>query len=143
MAIRPTSSRPSGQVTIQMTTISLAPKALSWSIAATVDPPGGVPAAELGGERPAPSTCERLLAYLDLGNQICHKLGIGFVDEPDLEDVFLRLDYGQMGVGGDNSWGRAPLRDYRIQADAQSYRYWIRGLRAGDAPSELARQELP
>ena len=57
--------------------------------------------------------------------------------------IHLNLDRAQRGVGGDNSWGRAPLRDYRIQADAQSYRYWIRGLRAGDAPSELARQELP
>ena len=26
-----------------------------------------------------------LLLYLDLGNKICHKLGIGFVDEPDLD----------------------------------------------------------
>ncbi|MEN8005410.1 MAG: HDOD domain-containing protein [Candidatus Krumholzibacteriota bacterium] len=26
-----------------------------------------------------------LLLYLDLGNRICHKLGIGFLDEPDLE----------------------------------------------------------
>ncbi len=26
-----------------------------------------------------------LLLYLDLGNKVCHKLGIGFVDEPDLD----------------------------------------------------------
>jgi HD-like signal output (HDOD) protein len=26
-----------------------------------------------------------LLSYLDLGNKVCHKLGIGFVDEPDLD----------------------------------------------------------
>lgn len=26
-----------------------------------------------------------LLLYLDLGNKICHKLGIGFVDDPDLD----------------------------------------------------------
>ena len=26
-----------------------------------------------------------LLLYLDLGNKLCHKLGIGFVDEPDLD----------------------------------------------------------
>lgn len=27
----------------------------------------------------------QLLLYLDLGNKICHKLGIGFVDDPDLD----------------------------------------------------------
>jgi putative nucleotidyltransferase with HDIG domain len=26
-----------------------------------------------------------LLLYLDLGNSLCHKLGIGFIDEPDLD----------------------------------------------------------
>jgi len=26
-----------------------------------------------------------LLLYLDLGNKLCHKMGIGFVDEPDLD----------------------------------------------------------
>ena len=26
-----------------------------------------------------------LLLYLDLGNRVCHKLGIGFVDEPDMD----------------------------------------------------------
>jgi putative nucleotidyltransferase with HDIG domain len=26
-----------------------------------------------------------LLSFLDLGNRVCHKLGIGFVDEPDLD----------------------------------------------------------
>lgn len=28
---------------------------------------------------------EPLLLYLDLGNRLCHKLGIGFVDDPDLD----------------------------------------------------------
>jgi beta-galactosidase len=55
----------------------------------------------------------------------------------------LNLDRAQRGVGGDNSWGRAPLREYRIPADAQSYRYWLRGLRPGDVPSALARRQLP
>ena len=57
--------------------------------------------------------------------------------------IHLNLDRAQRGVGGDNSWGRAPLREYRLPADAQSYRYWLRGLRSGDEPSELARRELP
>jgi beta-galactosidase len=57
--------------------------------------------------------------------------------------VHLNLDRAQRGVGGDNSWGRAPLKDYIIDADPQSYRFWLRALRAGDDPAEIARQVLP
>jgi hypothetical protein len=57
--------------------------------------------------------------------------------------VHLNLDRAQRGVGGDNSWGRAPLRDYVIEADPQSYQFWLRALRAGDDPAEIARQVLP
>ncbi len=28
---------------------------------------------------------EPLLLYLDLGNKLCHKLGIGFIDDPELD----------------------------------------------------------
>jgi beta-galactosidase len=57
--------------------------------------------------------------------------------------VHLNLDRAQRGVGGDNSWGRAPLKDYIIDADPQSYRFWLQALRAGDDPVEIARQVLP
>ena len=33
----------------------------------------------------AMTTDNQLLLYLDLANKICHKLGIGFLDEPDLD----------------------------------------------------------
>jgi putative nucleotidyltransferase with HDIG domain len=33
------------------------------------------------------TAADPLLLYLDLGNKLCHKLGIGFVDEPDLDIV--------------------------------------------------------
>jgi HD-like signal output (HDOD) protein len=33
----------------------------------------------------AMTTDNQLLLYLDLANKVCHKLGIGFVDEPDLD----------------------------------------------------------
>lgn len=55
----------------------------------------------------------------------------------------LHLDRAQRGVGGDNSWGRPPLDPYRIEPEAQSYRYWLRALSAGDDPAELARRRLP
>lgn len=57
--------------------------------------------------------------------------------------VHLNLDRAQRGVAGDNSWGRPPLRDYVIEADTQGYRFWMRALRAGDDPAELARRTLP
>ncbi len=57
--------------------------------------------------------------------------------------VHLNLDRAQRGVAGDNSWGRAPLRDYIIDADAQSYRFWMKALGPGDDPAELARRTLP
>jgi beta-galactosidase len=59
------------------------------------------------------------------------------------DNVHLNLDRAQRGVAGDNSWGRAPLNEYIIDADAQSYRFWMRALNAGDDPVELARKTLP
>jgi beta-galactosidase len=57
--------------------------------------------------------------------------------------VHLNLDRAQRGVAGDNSWGRAPLPDYVIEPDAQSYRFWMKALRPGDDPVALARRTLP
>ena len=57
--------------------------------------------------------------------------------------VHLNLDGAQRGVGGDNSWGGAPLDAYIIEANEQSYRFWMRALRAGDDSVELARRTLP
>jgi len=57
--------------------------------------------------------------------------------------VHLNLDRAQRGVAGDNSWGRPPLDDYRIDAVAQRYEFWMQPLREGDNPAELARKTLP
>jgi beta-galactosidase len=57
--------------------------------------------------------------------------------------VHLNLDRAQRGVGGDNSWGRPPLEEYRIDPVAQRYEFWLQALRAGDNPAELARKSLP
>ena len=58
-------------------------------------------------------------------------------------NVHVNLDHAQRGVAGDNSWDRPPLDEYRIDAVAQSYRFWMKALRTGDNPSVLARQTLP
>jgi beta-galactosidase len=57
--------------------------------------------------------------------------------------VHLNLDRAQRGVAGDNSWGRPPLDAYRIEAEAQSYTFWMQALRPGDDPAQLARKTLP
>ena len=57
--------------------------------------------------------------------------------------VHLNLDRAQRGVAGDNSWGRPPLDEYRIDAVAQRYEFWIQRLREGDNAAELARKTLP
>jgi len=41
------------------------------------------------------------------------------------DTITLNLDYGQTGVGGDNSWGARPHREYTLQAN-QTYEYSFR-----------------
>jgi beta-galactosidase len=37
--------------------------------------------------------------------------------------ITLNLDYKQMGVGGDNSWGALPHPEYRLQPKKYRYRF--------------------
>lgn len=43
------------------------------------------------------------------------------IDLKEEKNLFLNLDYGQMGVGGDNSWGNPVHVDYRVLL--RNYRY--------------------
>ncbi len=43
--------------------------------------------------------------------------------------VNINIDYKQMGVGGDNSWGNLPLEKYQIKPGNLSYSYVIRPIR--------------
>lgn len=45
-------------------------------------------------------------------------------------EVYLHVDYLQMGVGGLNSWGALPLETYRIPYRSYGYRYWLTPLPA-------------
>jgi len=65
------------------------------------------------------------------------------IDLKPREFITLNLDYGQRGVGGDNSWGAMPHPQYRLEPQAYSYGFWLRPVSgdAGDWPA-LAR-ELP
>ncbi len=49
------------------------------------------------------------------------------IEKRDLVNV--NIDYAQMGVGGDNSWGHKPLEDYQIPPKDYAYRFLIRPVR--------------
>jgi len=42
--------------------------------------------------------------------------------------VSINIDYKQMGVGGDNSWGRMPHKEYQIKPQNLSYSYTIEAI---------------
>lgn len=55
----------------------------------------------------------------------------------DLTSV--NVDYMQMGVGGDNSWGALTHEQYRLTDTEYNYSFRMRGLSAEDKPVELAK----
>jgi len=52
------------------------------------------------------------------------------VDVPLRDFVTVNLDYRQMGVGGDNSWGAEPHPEYRLPAKSYSYKFCLRPFQA-------------
>ncbi|MBN8431295.1 DUF4981 domain-containing protein [Microbulbifer salipaludis] len=48
--------------------------------------------------------------------------------------VSLHIDYAQMGVGGDNSWGAQPLRRYSLAGDAYRFGFIIQAQQADGYP---------
>jgi beta-galactosidase len=67
------------------------------------------------------------------------------IHEPAPRDfITVNLDYRQMGVGGDDSWGARTHPEYMLPAKAYSYRFRLRPYSRdmGDA-NTLARQALP
>lgn len=57
--------------------------------------------------------------------------------------VTWNLDFRQMGVGGDDSWGAKPHPPYMIPAGEYSYSFWLRPIAPEDGEvSVLAREKL-
>lgn len=46
------------------------------------------------------------------------------------EDITVNLDYKQMGVGGDDSWGAWPHKEYRLPAREYQYKFRLTPVRA-------------
>jgi len=58
--------------------------------------------------------------------------------------VTLNLDYRQMGLGGDNSWGARPHEQYMLPVMGYSYSFRLRPFTEPDGdPFSLGKQEFP
>ena len=66
-----------------------------------------------------------------------------WVDLVPRDEVTLTVDYRQQGVGGDDSWGAVPHREYTLWPREMGFRVLLRPLRAGEDPGVIARGGLP
>jgi beta-galactosidase len=62
---------------------------------------------------------------LDIGN--FKKGGKTPLDIPKRDYIWVNIDYGQRGLGGDNSWGRKPYDKYLLKKGKYSLNYTIYG----------------
>ena len=65
---------------------------------------------------------------------------INDVKPRDLTSV--NIDYKQMGVGGDDSWGARTHEEYRLTGKDYSYSFRMKPIVAGEKPEQLAKQKL-
>jgi beta-galactosidase len=67
------------------------------------------------------------------------------IHEPARADfITVNLDYRQMGVGGDDSWGARTHEEYMLRAKTYSYRFRLKPYSPDmGQPNALARQALP
>jgi beta-galactosidase len=57
----------------------------------------------------------------------------------DLTSV--NIDYKQMGVGGDDSWGARTHDEYRLTGKEYKYTFRMKAIAAGEKPEALAKQK--
>ena len=62
---------------------------------------------------------------------------------PGHGETWLNLDWKQMGLGGDDSWGALPLEKYRLKAAPCSYKFVLVPIARGDSPMALSKLTLP
>jgi beta-galactosidase len=58
----------------------------------------------------------------------------------DLTSV--NIDFKQMGVGGDNSWGARTHDQYRLTGTEYKYSFRMKALKPGDTPQQIAKQKI-
>jgi beta-galactosidase len=63
---------------------------------------------------------------------------------PTRDFITVNLDYKQMGVGGDDSWGARPHPEYTLPAQPYAYKFRLKPYNRGMGPVEtIARYKLP
>jgi beta-galactosidase len=55
--------------------------------------------------------------------------------------IDLDVDYRQMGVGGDDSWGARPLQKYTLYSRPYSYSFRLRPLSRGMDPEKINKEK--
>lgn len=59
------------------------------------------------------------------------------------ESVVLRLNYRQMGIGGDNSWGATPHREFMNESGKiYNYSFKLKGIDRNSSPMDIRREKL-
>lgn len=62
---------------------------------------------------------------------------------PESDRVVWRLNYKQMGLGGDNSWGAMPLEKYQIPAgNTYEYTYTLKPISTNDMDATIAESKV-
>ena len=62
---------------------------------------------------------------------------------PESDSVIWRLNYKQMGLGGDNSWGAKPLDKYQIPANqTYEYTYILKPISTSDIDSSMEESKV-
>jgi beta-galactosidase len=59
---------------------------------------------------------------------------------PERNTITVNLDYQQMGVGGDNSWGAPTHSEYLLPAKEYRYRFRLIPIGKGDSIVELSKR---
>jgi beta-galactosidase len=62
---------------------------------------------------------------------------------PVRAETWLNVDWKQMGLGGDDSWGALPLPQYRISAAPMKYRFRLRPIGPMDPAMALSKVSMP
>lgn len=57
--------------------------------------------------------------------------------------ISVNLDYKQMGVGGDNSWGARTHPQYTLTDKNYAYSFRLKMVKNGDDISSVSRGKLP
>jgi beta-galactosidase len=68
--------------------------------------------------------------------------GMHTIDLNPREDVYVNVDFAQMGVGGDNSWGAKPLAKYSLPFRTYGYSFEIKILDPGQDSWDVYKSEF-